>query len=86
MLHNEIIAGWLGIGEKAVREESHIQYVRGLDTAVAEVKQHGAQMALLLEPTPIDDMARIAFAGGVMPPKSTDFYPKLLTGIAIYRL
>ena len=45
-----------------------------------------AQVAFLLEPTPIDDMARIAFGGGVMPQKSTDFYPKLLTGVAIYKL
>jgi uncharacterized protein (DUF1015 family) len=40
----------------------------------------------LLEPTPIEDMARIAVAGGVMPQKSTDFYPKLLSGVTIYRL
>ena len=48
--------------------------------------RHGAQVAFLLEPTPIDDMARIAFAGGVMPQKSTDFYPKLLSGVTIYKL
>ena len=46
----------------------------------------GAQVAFLLEPTPVNDMARIAFSGGVMPQKSTDSYPKLLTSIAIYRL
>jgi uncharacterized protein (DUF1015 family) len=28
----------------------------------------------------------IAFAGGVLPQKSTDFYPKLLSGLAIYAL
>ena len=48
--------------------------------------QRGAQVAFLLEPTPIEDMARIAFAGGVMPQKSTDFYPKLLSGVTIYKL
>ena len=50
------------------------------------MREAGAQVAFLLEPTPIDDMARIAFGGGVMPQKSTDFYPKLLTGVAIYHL
>ncbi len=83
---SEIIGGWLGISEEAVRDEKFIHYVRGIDAAVAEVRERGAQIAFLLEPTPIDDMARIAFAGGVMPQKSTDFYPKLLTGIAIYKL
>jgi len=85
-LHRDILAGLLGIDEEAVRDEKFINYVRGLDAAVAEVNQHGAQIAFLLEPTPIDDMARVAFAGGVMPQKSTDFYPKLLSGITIYRL
>ncbi len=86
MLHTEILGDWLGIGEEAVREESHIQYVRGMDAAIAEVREKGAQIAFLLEATPIDDMARIAFAGGVMPQKSTDFYPKLLSGVTIYKL
>lgn len=86
VLHQEILGGWLGINEEAVRDEKHIQYVRGMDAAAAEVRERGAQVAFLLEPTPIEDMARIAFAGGVMPQKSTDFYPKLLTGVTIYRL
>ncbi len=86
VLHQEILAKWLGISEDEVREEKHISYVRGVDAAIAEVREGGAQVAFLLEPTPIDDMARVAFAGGVMPQKATDFYPKLLTGVAIYRL
>ena len=86
VLHKEILGGLLGISEEAVRDEKHIQYVRGMDKAAAEVREKGAQEAFLLEPTPIDDMARVAFGGGVMPQKSTDFYPKLLTGAAIYKL
>ena len=86
VLHTEILGGFLGIGEEAVRDERYITYVRGTDAVVAEVREKGAQAAFLLEPTPIEDMARIAFAGGVMPQKSTDFYPKLLSGVTIYRL
>jgi len=86
VLHQEILGKWLGVSEDAVREEKYIHYVRGIDAAVAEVRERGSQVAFLLEPTPIDDMARVAFAGGVMPQKATDFYPKLLTGLAIYRL
>ena len=86
VLHQEILDDWLGIGEEAVREEKYIQYVRGMDAAAAEVRERGAQMAFLLDPTPIEEMARVAFAGGVMPQKSTDFYPKLLTGVTVYRL
>jgi len=86
VLHRDILGGLLGISEEAVREEKHIKYVRGIDAAVAEVREGDAEVAFILEPTPIDDMARIAFAGGVMPQKSTDFYPKLLSGITIHRL
>lgn len=85
VLHREVLGKLLGINEEAVRDEKFIHYVRGIDAAAAEV-QHGAQAAFLLEPTPIDEMARIAFGGGVMPQKSTDFYPKLLSGITIYHL
>ena len=83
VLHTEILGSLLGISEEAVRDERHITYVRGADAAVAEVREKGA---FLLEPTPIEEMARIAFAGGVMPQKSTDFYPKLLSGVTVYRL
>ena len=86
VLHQDILGGLLGISEQDVREEKHIKYVRGIDAAVAEVRGGDAEVAFILEPTPIDDMARIAFAGGVMPQKSTDFYPKLLSGVMIYRL
>jgi uncharacterized protein (DUF1015 family) len=86
VLHTEILGSLLGIGEEAVRDERYISYVRGVDAAVAEVREKGAQAAFLLEPTPIEEMARIAFSGGVMPQKSTDFYPKLLSGVTIYRL
>jgi uncharacterized protein (DUF1015 family) len=86
VLHREILETLLGISEEAVRDEKYIHYVRGMDAAAAEVLDKGAQAAFLLEPTPMDDMARIAFGGGVMPQKSTDFYPKLLSGLTIYRV
>jgi len=86
ILHEHLLGGALGIGEDAVREEKHIRYVRGLEPAVTAVETGAAQVAFLLEPTPIGEMARIAFSGGVMPQKSTDFYPKLLSGLTIYKL
>ena len=46
VLHQEILGKMLGIGEEAVREEKHIQYVRGMDAAAAEVREKGAQVAL----------------------------------------
>ncbi len=85
VLHEELLGGVLGISEEAVREQKHIEYVRGLDAAVEKVRE-GAQIAFLLEPATIDQVAGVAFSGGVMPQKSTDFYPKLLSGLTIYKL
>jgi uncharacterized protein (DUF1015 family) len=86
VLHEELLAGALGIGEAAVRDEKHIEYVRGLDAAYAKVQSGEAQLAFLLEPTTMEQVGEVAFSGGVMPQKSTDFYPKLLSGLTIYKL
>jgi uncharacterized protein (DUF1015 family) len=85
VLHEQLLGDVLGITEEAVREQKHIEYVRGLDAACEKVRQ-GAQIAFLLEPATVGQVAEVAFSGGVMPQKSTDFYPKLLSGLTIYKL
>jgi uncharacterized protein (DUF1015 family) len=86
ILHETVLGRVLDISEEAVREERHISYVRGFEAAAAAVRDGGAQVAFLLQPTPIQQVADVAFSGGVMPQKSTDFYPKLLSGLTIYKL
>jgi len=86
VLHEYLLGELLGINEEAVREQKHIEYVRGLDAAYAKVRDGGADVAFLLEPTTIEQVADVAFGGGVMPQKSTDFYPKLLSGVTIYKI
>ncbi len=86
VLHERLLAKGLGIGEEAVRDEKHLRYIRGLDAAVEEARKGAAQIAFLLKPTSVEQVAGTSFAGGVMPQKSTDFYPKLLSGLAIYKL
>jgi uncharacterized protein (DUF1015 family) len=86
ILHDVLLGKVLGIGEEAVREEKHLRYVRGIDAAMEAVRSGEAQIAFLLKPTSVEQVARISFGGGVMPQKSTDFYPKLLSGLTIYKL
>jgi uncharacterized protein (DUF1015 family) len=86
ILHDVLLAKTLGIGEDAVREERNLRYIRGLDAAVEEARKGAAQIAFLLKPTTVEQVAEISFGGGVMPQKSTDFYPKLLSGLTIYKL
>jgi uncharacterized protein (DUF1015 family) len=86
ILHEQLLGRVLGISEEAVRNEQHLRYMRGLDAAVEEARKGAAQIAFLLKPTSIRQVADTSFAGGVMPQKSTDFYPKLLSGLTIYKL
>jgi len=86
VLHERILAKALGISEEAVRDEKHVRYIRGMDAAIAEARSGAAQIAFLLKPTSIQQVADTSFSGGVMPQKSTDFYPKLLSGMTIYKL
>ncbi len=85
VLHSVVMERLLGISEQNVRELKHIRYVRGLQAAVEEVRSERARVAFLLRPVTVEQVAKVSFAGGVMPQKSTDFYPKLLAGLTIYR-
>jgi len=86
ILHRLLLEGVLGISRQAVLEESNLRYVRELEAAIAEVDQSKAQICFLLNPTPIAVVRENALAGIPMPQKSTDFYPKLLSGLTIYWL
>jgi uncharacterized protein (DUF1015 family) len=76
----------LGITAEAVAAETHITYEREMDAAIAAIDSGRAQLACLLNPVRVGQVMEIALAGEVLPQKSTDFYPKLLSGLTIYRL
>jgi uncharacterized protein (DUF1015 family) len=86
ILHDVLLGKVLDISEEAVREEKHLHYVRGIDAAIEAARTGAAQIAFLLKPTSVQQVADTSFGGGVMPQKSTDFYPKLLSGLTIYKL
>jgi uncharacterized protein (DUF1015 family) len=85
LLHRLLLEKCLGITAEAVTAESHITYEREMDAAIGAVDRKEAQLACLLNPVRVREVMEIAIAGDVLPQKSTDFYPKLLSGIAIYR-
>jgi uncharacterized protein (DUF1015 family) len=72
-----------GIGAAAVAAGGRITYTKSAAEAVALVGtgDNGADAAFLLEPTPVPSILATALDGDVMPPKSTYFYPKVLTGL-----
>jgi uncharacterized protein (DUF1015 family) len=84
VLHKLLLEGALGMSEESIRNQEHIHYVREADEVIERVSKGEAQMAFLIEPVRIEQMEAVAFAGEVMPQKSTDFYPKLLSGMTFY--
>jgi uncharacterized protein (DUF1015 family) len=86
LLHRLILQQILGIDRQAVREEKNLTYHREFPAAAAAVAKGEAQLCLLLNPTPVEAVRDNALAGLTLPQKSTDFYPKLLSGLAIYWL
>ena len=53
---------------------------------MARVRRGAANIAFLMNPVKMEQVRDIAFGGEVLPQKSTDFFPKLLTGFTIYAL
>jgi len=85
-LHKIVLEKLLGLSEETVRAGGNIRYLREAEDALAQVGAGNADVAFLIKPVTLDQMKDISLNLEVMPQKSTDFYPKLLSGLAMYTL
>jgi len=85
-LHTILLDRLLGLTAEKVREQTNLRYLRDAAEAVDQVRRGEADIAFLTNPVTMEQLREVAFAGDVMPQKSTDFFPKLLSGLAIYAL
>lgn len=86
ILQNNLIAPVLGIYDP--RRDKRIDFVGGI-RGIKELEKRAnsdMEIAFSMYPTTLDDLMSIADAGAIMPPKSTWFEPKLLSGIFVHRL
>jgi uncharacterized protein (DUF1015 family) len=86
LLHDGILEPALGVTLAAATAEKNLTYEREASTALDAVDRRAAQVAFLLNACSVDQTWNIATAGEVMPQKSTDFFPKLMSGITMYRV
>jgi uncharacterized protein (DUF1015 family) len=86
LLHDYILATGLAITAESVRQETNTRYERETAAAISAVVEGRAQVCFLLNPVRVEQVMQMALAGEVLPQKSTDFYPKMLSGVTIYRL
>ena len=85
-LHKCLLEGVLKLSEESIRNQQNLAYLREGSEALGQVRKGAADIAFLMNPCRVPQVRDIAFAGEVMPQKSTDFYPKLLSGLTAYAL
>jgi uncharacterized protein (DUF1015 family) len=89
-LHKCLLEGVLQLSEESIRNQQNLSYLREAAEALNQVRGQtpgkAANIAFLMNPCPVAQVRDVAFAGEVMPQKSTDFYPKLLSGLTAYAL
>jgi len=86
ILHSIVIREILGISDRDIELENSVRFVHNDDEAFDLVKQGGYQLAFFLNPTKVEQVVSVADKYEKMPQKSTFFYPKLLTGLVMYRM
>lgn len=86
ILQNNLIAPVLNINDP--RTDKRIDFVGGIRGLKELEKRANSDMKLAFSmyPTSLDELMAIADAGKIMPPKSTWFEPKLLSGLFIHKL
>ena len=86
ILQNNLLGPILNIQDP--RTDKRIDFVGGI-RGLAELEKRvnaGAAVAFAMYPTTVGELMDIADAGLIMPPKSTWFEPKLLSGLFIHQL
>jgi len=86
VLHSGVIENLLGVSQEAQANKTNIRYPQDARAALAELRSGAAQVLFLMSATPVAQVRDVAEAGEVMPQKSTFFYPKVPTGLAIHTL
>jgi uncharacterized protein (DUF1015 family) len=86
ILHAFIIDLLLGIKRGSPEAESNIKYIKNEEEGINLVNSKKYQAAIFLNPTSVNDIVQIAGKYEKMPQKSTFFYPKLLSGMVMYKI
>jgi uncharacterized protein (DUF1015 family) len=80
ILESLLLRGALGMSAEDIEAKRGIAYTASAERAIASLDE-GTDAAFLMRPTPVHQVRAVAAEGETMPPKSTYFFPKLLTGI-----
>jgi uncharacterized protein (DUF1015 family) len=85
-LHSILLDRILGLSQERITQLGNVRFIREASESIEQVQSGEADIAFLIKPITLDQLKEVSLSGDVMPQKSTDFYPKLLSGLAIYAL
>jgi len=83
VLHELFVERTLGIDKAAVERKENIEYLRDPQMGYDAVDKGEAQFLLVTNPTRMEQVRACTGAGEKMPQKSTDFYPKVISGLVM---
>ena len=86
VLHEGILRPCLGVDARQPAGQTQVNYFRHREELHAQLEQDECQLAFILNPTSLDEVRELSEQGEKMPQKSTDFYPKLVTGLVMMKM
>jgi len=86
LLHEGILDPMLGIGPEELAGQRYVDYLRDRNELAAGIRKGRFQAGFFLNPTTVEEVKTISELGEKMPQKSTDFFPKLLTGLVFMKM
>jgi uncharacterized protein (DUF1015 family) len=83
ILHSLVIDKLQALSSEPFSLENNVSYIRNLDQGINKVTQEEFQMIFLLKPVSLSQIREVVENGELMPQKSTDFFPKLKSGLVM---
>lgn len=72
--------------DKSGIASNEIIYTKDINEAFDMVNEHQADASFIMNPVKIEQLKAVALNGERMPPKTTYFYPKVLSGLTVYKM
>ncbi|HEV2791774.1 MAG TPA: DUF1015 domain-containing protein [Solirubrobacterales bacterium] len=82
ILETLVLKGLAGMSDHDIDERNGLEYAKSVPDALAMVDSGGFDVAFVQRGVPVEQVKEICNTDTVMPPKSTFFYPKVMTGFA----
>ncbi len=83
ILHSLVIDKLQALSTEPFSLENNVSYIRNLSQGIGKVEKGEFQIIFLMKPVSLNQIREIVENGEVMPQKSTDFFPKLKSGLVM---